>query len=41
LENWRGKNDKMSGGVWKVVETKAEKVRMAKTEGCYRTIKCG
>jgi len=32
LENREGEDDKMSGGVWKVVETKAGEVRVAKTE---------
>ena len=33
LEDGRGKDDKMSRGVWKTVEANAGKMRMAETEG--------
>ena len=33
LENKRGKDDEVSRGVWKVMETYARKVRMAKVKG--------
>ena len=33
LENKRGKNDKISRWVWKVVEDKADDARMAEAEG--------
>jgi len=33
LENGRGKDDEVSGGVWKTVETSTKEVRMGKTEG--------
>ena len=33
LENWGDKNDKMSRWVWKAVEDKVDKARMAKAEG--------
>ena len=33
MEYRRGKNDKMSRWVWKAVEDKADKARIAKTEG--------
>ena len=32
LENGRGKDNKMSRGVWKAVETSAEKIGMGKAE---------
>ena len=32
LENGRSKDDEMSGGMWKAMETKAEKVRIAEVE---------
>ena len=33
LENGRGKDDKMSRGVWKAVEANIRKIRIAETEG--------
>ena len=32
LENEKGKNDKVFGGIWKVIGTKAGKIRVGKTE---------
>ena len=32
LENRGGKDDEVSGGMWKAVEAKARKIRMAKTK---------
>ena len=32
LEDWRGKDDEMSRGMWKAVKTKAREVRMAEVE---------
>jgi len=33
LEDERGKNDEMPRGVWKTVESDAEKIRVVETEG--------
>ena len=33
MENGRGKDDKVSGGVWKTVETSTREVRIGETEG--------
>jgi len=33
LENGRGKNNKMSGRMWEIVETSAGEIRMEKAEG--------
>ena len=33
LENGRGKDDKMSGEMWKTVEASTRKVRVGKVEG--------
>ena len=33
LENWRGKDDKMSRRMWKAVETNTEEIRVAETKG--------
>jgi len=32
LEDWRSKDDKMSGRMWETVEAKARKVRMAEAK---------
>ena len=46
LENRRNKNDKIFKGIWKVVETEVEKVRVIKVERErekeeVRNIRCG
>ena len=33
MENGRGKDDEVSGGVWKTVEASTREVRMGETEG--------
>ena len=33
MENRRGKDDEMSGGMWEAVETKAEKIRVTQVQG--------
>jgi len=33
LKDGRDKDDKMPGGVWKIVEADTEKIRVAETEG--------
>jgi len=33
LENGRGKNDEMPGGMWKTVEASTREVRIGKVEG--------
>ena len=39
LENEEGENDKVFGGIWKVIGTKAGKIRVGKTEERRKEIK--